>query len=58
VGPKYVIGQDYYLYQRANTYSATILSLDAVLIRVDTKEFLRQFKNAIHDLQKSFDEQT
>ena len=57
VGPKYVIGQDYYLYQRENSYTATILSLDAVLIRVDTKQFLSQFKHAIPDLQKTFDEQ-
>jgi len=57
VGPKYVIGQDYYLYERENSYSATIVSIDACLLRVDTNKFLREFIHAIPDLQKVYDEQ-
>ena len=46
-----VLGEDYFVYDRENTYSAKVISLDVTLYEIDMKKFMHKFPSAIHTIR-------
>jgi hypothetical protein len=52
---KDVLGEDFLIYDRCNSYTAKVISMEAVLFQIDVKKFMSKFPLTSKQIKPMFD---